>query len=617
MSLALAFSAPVLAQAQGFTPLGTEYSVSGNLPGDQIHPSLSLSPNGGYLVWQDNAIDGAGSGIAAQKLDGNFSGFYGYFRVNQQSTGNQEKPQVTLLTGGGTAIVWQGGRLGRQNIYARFLTPSGTFSSSTDIRINTYTNSTQTSPAIAALSDGNAIVAWSSKDQDGSMEGVYARVVSPVGQNLGSPFLVNQYTAYSQRDPAVAVLTNGNVVVVWVSENQGLTPAELSGGRTTADIYARLFSRSGQPLGAEFKINTASNICANPSVAKASDGGFVVAWSQKDIRPNSWDIYARSFGASGASAASALVVNSTTYGDQYSPRVSALGANHLVVWTSLGQDGSGEGIYGRLLSFGELNGPEFQVHTSVIGKQVYPAVSSDGTGRFLAAWSSFGAKGFDVFAQRFAAGQPIPRPDAPWVRALTQTNLLVSWPSLAGYQLAGYEVYMDGATNPTAVVTGNFWTAGELAPGSSHSFSIAYRLTSGASSLLSPAATGTTWGADLNGDGLPDDWQAQFWPGVQPSAWPGASVDSDGDGVSNLKEFLAGTDPRNAASALKVRLSLAGAERRLVWNTEAGLVYQVQKSLNFTTWFDLGLPRFAAGSTDSLVLSGGEANAYYRVVRVQ
>ena len=94
-------------------------------------------------------------------------------------------------------------------------------------------------------------------------------------------------------------------------------------------------------------------------------------------------------------------------------------------------------------------------------------------------------------------------------------------------------------------------------------------------------------------------------------------MDSDGDGVSNLKEFLAGTDPRNAASALKVRLSLAGAERRLIWNTEAGLVYQVQKSLNFTTWSDLGLPRFAAGSTDSLVLSAGEANAYYRVVRVQ
>ena len=187
ISLALAFSGPVLAQAQGFTPLGTEYSVSGNLPGDQIHPSLSLSQNGGYLVWQDNAIDGAGSGIAAQKLDGNFSGFYGYFRVNQQSTGNQEKPQVTLLTGGGTAIVWQGGRLGRQNIYARFLTPSGTFSSSTDIRVNTYTNSTQTSPAIAALSDGNAIVAWSSKDQDGSMEGVYARVVSPAGSEFGKP----------------------------------------------------------------------------------------------------------------------------------------------------------------------------------------------------------------------------------------------------------------------------------------------------------------------------------------------------------------------------------------------------------------------------------------------
>src|SRR3954451_22012904 len=123
--LALAIGVPALAAAQNFTPLGTEYSVSGNLPGDQTHSSVSLSQSGGYLVWQDNAVDGAGLGIAAQKLDGNFSGFYGYFRVNQQSIGSQENPQVATLTGGGTAVAWQGGTLARQNIYIRFLTPSG------------------------------------------------------------------------------------------------------------------------------------------------------------------------------------------------------------------------------------------------------------------------------------------------------------------------------------------------------------------------------------------------------------------------------------------------------------------------------------------------------------
>jgi len=49
----------------------------------------------------------------------------------------------------------------------------------------------------------------------------------------------------------------------------------------------------------------------------------------------------------------------------------------------------------------------------------------------------------------------------------------------------------------------------------------------------SAAATVRTWGEDANFDGLPDDWQARYW-GSDPSKWPGANEDSDGDGVSNL-----------------------------------------------------------------------------------
>jgi hypothetical protein len=299
------------------------------------------------------------------------------------------------------------------------------------------------------------------------------------------------------------------------------------------------------------------------------------------------------------------------------PRISALGANNLIVWTSLGQDGSGEGIYGRLLAFGQVNGQEFQVNTGVIGKQVHPTVGSDGAGRFLVAWSSFGAKGFDVFAQRYAAGQPIPQPYAPWVSALTQSNLFVSWPALSGYSLSGYDVYMDGTTNPTASVSANYWNAAGLLPGSSHSFSIAYRLSNGQRSAISASALGTTWGPDLNADGLPDDWQSRYWPNLKSSDWPGAEEDSDRDGVSNFREFLAGTDPNDVNSVLKIRLSIGTNGKRLIWNTQAGLVYQVQASSDLATWSSIGLPRFATDSSDSLVLAGGQANAYYRVVRVQ
>src|SRR5437867_3814287 len=87
---------PSLAWAQGFAPQGTEYSL-GALRGDQLFPSVSVTTNGGYAVWEDTTIDGKGQGIAALRLDGNFSPLFGVFRVNQGVAGDEEKPQVVAF----------------------------------------------------------------------------------------------------------------------------------------------------------------------------------------------------------------------------------------------------------------------------------------------------------------------------------------------------------------------------------------------------------------------------------------------------------------------------------------------------------------------------------------
>ena len=58
---------------------------------------------------------------------------------------------------------------------------------------------------------------------------------------------------------------------------------------------------------------------------------------------NSWDIYARPFSSTGVGG-TAVRVNTYLDGDQYAPRISAIGGDYLVVWTSLGQDGSREGV---------------------------------------------------------------------------------------------------------------------------------------------------------------------------------------------------------------------------------------------------------------------------------
>jgi len=287
------------------------------------------------------------------------------------------------------------------------------------------------------------------------------------------------------------------------------------------------------------------------------------------------------------------------------------------VWTSLGQDGSREGIFGQFVAGdGSLAGGEFRVNTTTIGQQLHGAVVSDGSGRFLAVWSSYvSGTRFDVFGQRYAASQVLPQLPPPYMAALNSLALGVAWPQLAGYNVTSYGGYVDGSSTPVNV-TSNYYVLAGLAPGSTHSVRIDYLLADGRRPSPSAPATGTTWGADNNFDGLPDDWQALYW-GPNSSAWPAGNVDSDGDGVTNVQEFLAGTNPTDSNSALRMQLVSTPQGWQLQWNTQPGFLYQVQVSADFSSWANYGPIRFAASSTDSVAVNPPNGTAYYRLIRVR
>ncbi|MEY2427329.1 MAG: hypothetical protein QOJ40_214 [Verrucomicrobiota bacterium] len=426
LCLWLAILAPgmVLAQAN-FATNGGEYAIAGSLIGDQQWPQASINSSGGFLVGQDNAIDGRGLGIFALGLDNNFLAVQPPFRVNQVGAGDQERARVALLTGGGAAFAWQGGRQGFQHIYTRFLSTSNTWFSG-DVMANTPTNRFQRDPAMAALAGGNLAVVWASLNQQtpGSMEDIYGQLFSSAGQKIGGEFAVNQFTPYNQRTPDIAALNGGGFVVVWVSEQQRASPVDGDGtdpgsfdnqtppNLPSVDIYARLYDSTGSPAGDEFIVNDDANICAHPSVAAASDGGFMVAWDERDPRvpANSLDVFSRPFSSAGVGGA-VRRVNTYTRGDQYAPRISALGTDYLVAWTSLAQDGSDKGVFGQFLrGDGSPAGTEFRVNTTTIYSQMQPAVASDNSGRFLALWTSFrgGVFSFDLYAQRYASADFVP-----------------------------------------------------------------------------------------------------------------------------------------------------------------------------------------------------------------
>ena len=635
-ALVLTVVSTVSAQTNYYSPNGTEHRVVGALPGDQVFPEAAISATNGFVVWQDNVTDGDGWGISARRLDATLSGTLGTFRVNVTGAGDQENPCVALLKNGGAAFVWQGGQPGFQHIYARFLTATNTFYSTNDILVSSFPNNFQINPALTVLSNGSVAVVWASYNQVGSnsMQDVYGQLLSTNGTMIGTNFLVNQFTSFNQRTPTVAALKNGGFVVGWISEQQrSLSPGW--GTNTTftsaaaalvpsVDAYARLFSPNGTATTGEFLVNTGVNACANPAAAVAADGSFLLAWGEKDrTNPtNSWDIYARSFTSAGVGG-TVTVVNSHLYGDQFVPRVSGIGMDYLVTWTSLGQGGSREGVFARFVhNDGALVGAEFRVNTTTVGQQMQPAVASDGVSQFLAVWTSFtgSPNNFDLFAQRFinvsAVLQPMSAPIvwAPFVvsNSVYQPRLVVSWAPLLGLSVTNYEVYVDGAGTPAGVVTGNSWTmtaANGLTVNSTHSFVVDYVTTDGRRSPASPSASGTTW-SGLNWGGIPSEWMISFY-GSDISQWPSAGAEL-GPNMTLAQVFLSGGSPLDSTTWLKMQPVKTAQGMFITWNTQPGATYQVQVTTNLQTWADLGSPRFAAGATDSIYVGGATAS-YYQI----
>ena len=637
-SFFLAISTAAFGQTNYYTTNGTEYAIIGSLPGDQVWPDVAITTNGGYVVWQDNITDGNGWGISARRLDGTLSGTLSTFRVNQQAAGNQEYARVAMLKNGGAVFVWQGGQPSNQRIYAQFVTPTNTFLQGSDILVNTFTNNFQINPAVAVLNNSNVVVVWGSFDEAGSnsLQDVYGQILSPTGQKVGGEFLVNQFTNYNQRTPTVAALTNGGFVVAWVSE-QERTVAPVLGSNSnyvtaaaiqtpSVDIYARLFTRAGVATSGEFLVDTNSNPCATPAVAVASDGSFMVVWAAHDmVTPaNGWDIYARTFTSAGAGGAMTRV-NTYTYGDQYTPRISSIGLDYMVTWTSLAQDGSREGVFAQFVhNNGSLVGGEFLVNTTTISQQMQASVASDRTNQFLVVWTSYTgtANSFDLYGQRYANIYAVmPALSAPFVWApfvisnnVYQPQLSVSWPLLLGLTVSNYEVYVDGAGSPMALVTSNQWTmtaANGLKASSTHSFQVGYVITGNHSSPLSPSAGGTTW-SGKNWGGIPYEWMTNYYGG-NTNLWPPASSSLAAGGPTVQQVFLSGGNPLEPSTWLQTQIASTPQGLFLSWNTQPGWTYQLLVTTNFTSWSSVGAPRFAAGTNDSIYVGGSPAG-YYRVM---
>ncbi len=616
---------PGRASAAGVERQGAEFPLTLRMPGDQVKPHIALGATWGLIAWEDAAIDGKGLGIAAMRLNETLSPEGGAFRVNETIEEDQENARVVLLPDGGAFFVWQGGPLGRQRIYGRVLGPDGTFATG-DLPVSVGPGEHQLEANVAVLRGGNVVVVWSSYRQEGANYDVYGRIFSPSGEALTDEFRVNAELGLGRRSPTVAALGDG-FVVAWIGERVvGQRHDRDASGRRVPGagapefevaVYARTFDADGTPTSGDRRLAGEDAIAAHPAIAPLQGGGFVLAWTRRHptSREASLGIAARAFSAALSPLGEEHQLNTFDQGDQYRPVLAPAGSGVFAVWSDMVQDGSREGVFGTWLGpDGAPASEEFLVNTTTGGGQIFPSVAASPGGKLLVAWSSnLPQVGFELFAQRFVPDQVLAALPAPRVVPLSSSSAMITWPPLGGLDVATYRVYASDGPQ-LAEVEQSFWIMDGLPPAAPVSVQVAYVLASGEVSPRSPAGTGRTWGADRNFDGLPDDWQEQWWPG---GPYPGGNEDSDGDGVRNLDEWLAGTDPTDPGSRLVVSAEVTALGLRITWPTEPGFIYQLQSSADGRNWSPVGDPRFAAGDSDSVTLPATEGVAFYRVLRVR
>ncbi len=105
--------------------------------------------------------------------------------------------------------------------------------------------------------------------------------------------------------------------------------------------------------------------------------------------------------------------------------------------------------------------------------------------------------------------------------------------------------------------------------------SMPINLTTGDTSEFSFPVTVTS--LDGDNDGLPNAYESAT-PGLNPANPLDAALDTDGDGFTNLQEFVAGTNPNDATSRLVSAGALSGGNFAVSWGSVAGKFYRLERS---------------------------------------
>ena len=323
------------------------------------------------------------------------------FQVNAYAIGHQYAPNIAMSSTGDFALVWTDEQRGHN--YARVYKSSGN-PITQEFQVGA-SDKMQLESSIAMDDAGDFVIVWQEAiDQQSNLFIIKGRQYNKDGSPKGIPFLISGPASTTTSDisiqenaqygtyPKVTSDSQGNFIVTWHHREQ---------------IYVQRFDNNASLLGTIIEIgeDIRSNVQPNPMIAMNDSGDFIIVWSGGDTDKNG--IYTQRFNNTSDLLEDAFLVNGIEEKNQRNPDVALLNdGSFIVVWESFEQEGIGldYGIYAQRFNTDAVRiGNEFLVNTYKTANQSHPDVALFDNGIFSVVWSSFGQDGYEegIFGQLF------------------------------------------------------------------------------------------------------------------------------------------------------------------------------------------------------------------------
>ncbi|WP_288378574.1 DUF4214 domain-containing protein [uncultured Massilia sp.] len=348
-------------------------------------PELATLSTGQFLaVWESR--DGT---IQAQVRNANGNAATGVFPVTAAGDGVPESsPAVAALANGRAVVAYASDAWGTPRVGYRMVDASGNLGAEVVVGAGGDTGM----PDVVALQNGGFAFAWRVGGQ------IHVRTADAAGNLVGGEQVYGSLgSAFS---PSLAAV-NGGYVVSWGELGDGNVYAALNGG---APIVV-----SGDGLAA-----TLATAAPLANVTALAGGGFVVAWDSYANSPwgyASSDIFFQLFDAAGNRVGAMTQANVDAGSGRFDAHVSALSDGGFVVtWESQSGDFDGNGVFGRRFDAGGAarDVREFAINEYRQGDQSHVAVTALAGGGFASAWLDTQADGSAYVEARVLAGSAAP-----------------------------------------------------------------------------------------------------------------------------------------------------------------------------------------------------------------